>query len=98
MPQSTAGAVQHLSASAARLSCMLHRSHWLLALQLEWEASRSCSDEDGFEKLGQARHHRCRVEAMHDEACKETFQKRCEFHMYVSQASHGVNLQSGQIS
>ena len=50
------------------------RAHWLLAMQLEWEASqlqRRRADAQLIQ-LGKARAYRCKLEAVHDIACKAT--------------------------
>ncbi|DBA78805.1 hypothetical protein WJX77_001831 [Trebouxia sp. C0004] len=43
------------------------RSHWLLAMQQEWEAARSIHSQPI--QLGKVRDRRCRLEALHDAAC-----------------------------
>ena len=54
---------------------VLCRSHWLLALQQEWEASMEHETDVGLQHLGQARQHRCRLEALHDVACRDMVNK-----------------------
>ena len=55
---------------------VIHRAHWLLAMQLEWQASQSAASQ--FNQLGKARHRRCWLEALHDTACKGMFQSKAE--------------------
>ena len=43
------------------------RSHWLLAMQQEWEASQTAATQ--FAQLGKARQRRCWLEKLHDVAC-----------------------------
>ncbi|KAL0045002.1 hypothetical protein WJX82_004834 [Trebouxia sp. C0006] len=45
------------------------RAHWLLAMQLEWQASMLL--EPSLDMLGKARQHRCWLETLHDIACKD---------------------------
>jgi len=45
------------------------RAHWLLAMQLEWQASMLL--EPSLDTLGKARQHRCWLETLHDIACKD---------------------------
>lgn len=54
-----------------KVECMIRelfcRSHWLLAMQQEWEAAQ-CA-ESQLIQLGKVRDRRCRLEALHDAAC-----------------------------
>ncbi len=45
----------------------LRRSHWLLAMQQEWEAAQRAKSQ--LIQLGKVRDRRCRLEALHDAAC-----------------------------
>ncbi|KAL0021424.1 hypothetical protein WJX79_005613 [Trebouxia sp. C0005] len=50
-----------------QLGLPVMRSHWLLAMQQEWEAAQSTDPQ--FIQLGKVRDRRCRLEALQDAAC-----------------------------
>ena len=58
--------------SVALLRLVLCRSHWLLAMQLEWQASQTHATQ--FVQLGKARQRRCWLETLHDAACAKLIQ------------------------
>lgn len=58
------------SYSCSRL--VLCRSHWLLAMQQEWQASQTHATQ--FAQLGKARQRRCWLETLHDAACSQLIQ------------------------